>query len=104
MSRQIGFAVGVAVFVAVVGTPGTPAGRLAGFQHGWLVIAGTALAAGLAALALEAPAPRGRTRAGRDLSRGFLLVRRGNGFSTEFHTFPKASTEGSRFSTDWFTI
>ena len=57
MARQIGFAVGVAVFVAVVGTPGTPAGRLTGFQHGWLVIAGTALAAGLAALALELRRP-----------------------------------------------
>ena len=38
--------------------------RLVGFQHGWLVIAGTALAAGLAALALELrrPASGGRAR------------------------------------------
>jgi hypothetical protein len=57
MARQSGFAVGVAVFVAVVGTPSTPAARLVGFRHGWLVIAGTALAAGLAALALEARRP-----------------------------------------------
>ena len=57
MARQIGFAVGVAVFVAVVGTPATATGRLAGFQHGWLVIAGTALAAGLVALALNLRRP-----------------------------------------------
>jgi EmrB/QacA subfamily drug resistance transporter len=59
MARQIGFAVGVAIFVAVLGTPRTAEARLVGFQHGWLVIAGTALAAGLAALTLELrrPAP-----------------------------------------------
>jgi MFS family permease len=55
MARQIGFAVGVAIFVAVVGAPRTAEARLVGFQHGWLVIAGTAVAAGLAALALEVP-------------------------------------------------
>jgi EmrB/QacA subfamily drug resistance transporter len=55
MARQIGFAVGVAIFVAVVGTPRTAEARLVGFQHGWLVIAGTAAAAGLTALALELP-------------------------------------------------
>jgi EmrB/QacA subfamily drug resistance transporter len=57
MARQIGFAVGVAVFVAVVGAPDSATGRLAGFQHGWLVIAGTALAAGLVALALNLRRP-----------------------------------------------
>jgi EmrB/QacA subfamily drug resistance transporter len=57
MARQIGFAVGVAVFVAVVGTPDSAAGRLAGFQHGWLVIAGTAAAAGFVALALNVRSP-----------------------------------------------
>jgi EmrB/QacA subfamily drug resistance transporter len=54
MARQIGFAVGVAVFIAVLGRPDTAEGRLAGFQHGWLVIVGTALSAGLVALALDA--------------------------------------------------
>ena len=53
MARQIGFAVGVAIFVAVVGAPGSPAARLVGFEHGWLVIAGSVLAAGVAALALN---------------------------------------------------
>ena len=58
MARQIGFVVGVAVLVAIVGAPGTAA-RAArrGFEHGWLVIAGIALAAGLAALALELRRP-----------------------------------------------
>jgi hypothetical protein len=53
MSRQIGFAVGVAIFVAVVGAPQTAEARLAGFQHAWLVIAGTALAGAFAGLALN---------------------------------------------------
>ena len=53
MARQIGFAVGVAVFVAVIGAPDTASARLVGFQHGWLVIAGTAVAAGLAGITLN---------------------------------------------------
>jgi MFS family permease len=53
MARQIGFAVGVAVFVAVIGAPHSAAARLVGFRHGWIVIAGTAFAAGLAGLALD---------------------------------------------------
>ena len=53
MARQIGFAVGVAVFVAVVGAPQSPAARLVGFRHGWLVIAGTSVSAAAVALALN---------------------------------------------------
>ena len=53
MARQIGFAVGVAVFVAVIGAPNTASARLVGFQHGWLVIAGTAAGAAFVALALN---------------------------------------------------
>jgi EmrB/QacA subfamily drug resistance transporter len=45
MLRQVGLAVGVAVLVAVLGTPHTPAAQLAAFQHGWIVIAATALLA-----------------------------------------------------------
>jgi hypothetical protein len=44
MIRQIGLAVGVALLVAVLGTPGTPAGRLEAFQRGWWVCAGIAAA------------------------------------------------------------
>jgi EmrB/QacA subfamily drug resistance transporter len=57
MARQIGFAVGVAVFVAVIGAPDTASARLVGFQHGWLVIAGTAIAAAIAGLALNVRRP-----------------------------------------------
>src|SRR6201995_5845340 len=43
MLRQVGLAVGVAVLVAVIGTPLTGAQQLAAFQDGWIVIAATAL-------------------------------------------------------------
>jgi MFS family permease len=44
MIRQIGLAVGVAVLVVVLGTPGTPAAALAAFHRGWEVAAAIALA------------------------------------------------------------
>ncbi len=39
MLRQVGLAVGVSIFVAVVGTPATPHASLTAFEHGWTVIA-----------------------------------------------------------------
>jgi MFS family permease len=60
MIRQVGMAIGVAVLIAVLGTPDTPVGRLTAFQHGWWVIAATALAGAAAAPLLRrrpAPAP-----------------------------------------------
>ena len=58
MLRQVGLAIGVAVLVAVLGTPGSPAGDLAAFRHGWEMIAGVSLAAALAGVALlRAPRP-----------------------------------------------
>jgi EmrB/QacA subfamily drug resistance transporter len=39
MLRQVGLAVGVSIFVAVVGTPATQHASLTAFQHGWAVIA-----------------------------------------------------------------
>ncbi|MEA2479458.1 MAG: hypothetical protein QOJ07_1380 [Thermoleophilaceae bacterium] len=47
MLRQVGLAVGVAVLIAVLGTPSSPAARLTAFQHGWTVIAAVALAGGV---------------------------------------------------------
>jgi EmrB/QacA subfamily drug resistance transporter len=47
MLRQVGLAIGVAVFVAVVGTPKSGPASLAAFQHGWIVIAATALLSAL---------------------------------------------------------
>jgi EmrB/QacA subfamily drug resistance transporter len=52
MARQIGFVIGVAVLVAILGTPATAAGRLAAYEHGWLAISAIAIAAGLTALSL----------------------------------------------------
>jgi hypothetical protein len=43
MLRQVGLAIGVAVFVAVVGTPKSGQASLTAWQHGWIVIAATAL-------------------------------------------------------------
>jgi EmrB/QacA subfamily drug resistance transporter len=52
MVRQIGLAVGVAVLIAVLGSPRTPAGTLAAYQRGWIVIAAISFAGGLVGLAL----------------------------------------------------
>jgi EmrB/QacA subfamily drug resistance transporter len=63
MLRQVGTAVGVAVLVAVLGTPGTAAARLAAFQRGWTVLAVLALlAAGSGWALLRGPRP-GRSAA-----------------------------------------
>jgi EmrB/QacA subfamily drug resistance transporter len=45
--RQVGLAVGVAVLIAVLGSPSSPAATLAAFQSGWVVIAAVALAGGV---------------------------------------------------------
>jgi hypothetical protein len=52
MSRQIGIALGVAILVAILGTPG--AGAVDRFAEGWGFQAGVALAASLAFAALPA--------------------------------------------------
>ncbi len=39
MIRQSALAIGVAIFVAIVGTSHAPAEQLAGFQRGWWVLA-----------------------------------------------------------------
>ena len=54
MLRQVGLAVGVAVFIAVLGSPGSPASTLAAYQRGWIVTAAIALAAAVAGLVLLA--------------------------------------------------
>jgi EmrB/QacA subfamily drug resistance transporter len=52
MIRQIGLAVGVAILVAVLGSPVTAAQRLSAFERGWWVAAGIALAGVVPALLL----------------------------------------------------
>jgi EmrB/QacA subfamily drug resistance transporter len=63
MSRQVGAALGVAVMVAIVGTP-APLEAVAAFGHGWLFVAAagvltsvTMLALGPVRIALPSPAP-----------------------------------------------
>jgi EmrB/QacA subfamily drug resistance transporter len=58
MLRQVGLAIGVAVLVAVLGSPASRAGELSAFRHGWIVIAALALASAAAAVSLRHPAPR----------------------------------------------
>ncbi len=53
MVRQVGLAIGVAVLVAVLGSPASPAGELTAFRHGWIVVAAMALAAAAAATLLR---------------------------------------------------
>jgi EmrB/QacA subfamily drug resistance transporter len=38
MIRQSGLAIGVAIFVAIIGSPASPVERLAAFQRGWIVM------------------------------------------------------------------
>ncbi|HSZ14142.1 MAG TPA: DHA2 family efflux MFS transporter permease subunit [Solirubrobacteraceae bacterium] len=51
VARQLGAALGVAVLIAILGTP-TPLHALHAFQHGWLFAGGCFLAGSLACLAL----------------------------------------------------
>jgi len=59
MFRQVGLAVGVAVFVAVLGSPAAGSETLHAFERGWLVVAALALAAAVASVVwLVRPAVR----------------------------------------------
>jgi hypothetical protein len=61
MLRQVGLAVGVAVLVAVLGTPHTASASLTAFRQGWAVIATASLLAALLGTVLlrsqRSPAP-----------------------------------------------
>lgn len=58
MLRQGGLAVGVAVLVAVIGTPAR-VDPLSAFRHGWFAVAAFALLGAAASLILRPPAVRG---------------------------------------------
>jgi EmrB/QacA subfamily drug resistance transporter len=59
MLRQVGLAVGVAVLIAILGSPHTPAQALSAFQAGWTVTAAVSLVAAAAgAVLLRTRAPR----------------------------------------------
>ena len=55
MARQIGAVIGVAVFVAIVGTP-SPADAVGAFQDAWVFVTSAAVAASLAMLATRSRA------------------------------------------------
>jgi EmrB/QacA subfamily drug resistance transporter len=61
MLRQVGLAVGVAVLIAVLGSPRSPAAQLSAFQHGWIVIAAVSLAGGILGAMLLSPRLRSAT-------------------------------------------
>jgi EmrB/QacA subfamily drug resistance transporter len=52
MLRQVGLAIGVAVFIAVLGSPASPAAMLSAYQRAWVVTAVIALAGGVVGLLL----------------------------------------------------
>ncbi len=58
MTRQFGIALGVAILIAVLGTPGS-AGILDAFRTGWEVMAAGAVASAIAASAIGWPRPDG---------------------------------------------
>jgi EmrB/QacA subfamily drug resistance transporter len=57
MLRQVGLAIGVAILIAVIGTPHAPHAALEAFHHGWEVIAATALLAAAVGATVLSPAP-----------------------------------------------
>ncbi len=57
MLRQVGLAIGVAILIAVIGTPHAPHAALAAFHHGWEVITATALLAAAVGATVLRPAP-----------------------------------------------
>ena len=78
MLRQVGLAIGVAVLIAVLGSPGSPAGVLAAYQRGWTVIAAIAFASGVAGFLLLVRRPRaGRSRPSRRAAPATGLVAAG---------------------------
>ncbi len=77
MLRQVGLAIGVAVLVAILGTPDSPAAALTAFRHGWEVIAGVSLLAAVSGAVLlrrpraaAEPAPAERPASGGAAGRG----------------------------------
>jgi hypothetical protein len=60
MFRQIGLAIGVAVLIAVLGSPRTPAATLDVYRRGWIVVAAISFVAALVGL-VTLTTPRGST-------------------------------------------
>jgi EmrB/QacA subfamily drug resistance transporter len=62
MLRQIGLAIGVAILIAILGSPDTPHAALTVYQRSSWVIAAIALLSAVVGLVLLAPGPHRRTR------------------------------------------
>jgi MFS family permease len=58
--RQVGTAIGVALLVAVIGTPHTPASELAAYDRGWIVLGVIAFAGAVTAVLLHQPSRAAR--------------------------------------------
>jgi len=58
MFRQIGLAIGVAILIAVLGSPHSPAAALDVYRRGWIVVAAISLAGAVLGMVLLS---RGRT-------------------------------------------
>jgi EmrB/QacA subfamily drug resistance transporter len=54
--RQVSLAIGIAIFVAILGTPHSSSARQAAFDHGWIALATLAFAAAIVAMLLRQPA------------------------------------------------
>ena len=67
MARQVGFTLGVAVLVAILGSPATSVARLHAFRSGWIVAAAAALAAAPLALLLVSPRRRRTVQVAEEL-------------------------------------
>jgi hypothetical protein len=65
MGRQLGFTLGVAVFVAVLGTPGHGLDQLDAFRRGWIAVASVAALGALVSLGLAPSDVRARGFIGR---------------------------------------
>jgi EmrB/QacA subfamily drug resistance transporter len=61
--RQIGTAIGVALLVAVIGTPRSPVAQLTAYDRGWIVLGALALAAAVTAVLLHQSSHAAKDRA-----------------------------------------
>lgn len=58
MTRQTALALGVAILVAIIGSPGSPAQRLVAFEHAWWIMAAVTLTGFLPLMLLRKPPAR----------------------------------------------
>ncbi|MBF6210104.1 MFS transporter [Nocardia puris] len=97
MARQLGLAGGVAVLVAVLGTPDSPVATLEAFRRAWWVMAAVAVFAGLLGLGLRRTSPGGATREPSDApeqhrAQEHLIPQESSGERTHHHR-PAVSPE-----------